>query len=556
MPTFFYQKKTLQQAAVALLTVLLLLTAGCLLRPHTGGTDDNAHRDIFLLTTNDLHGRLEPFTIQKNQTPQIAGGFAGLTAQMNLIAKQQHGAVLRLNSGDTLTGPYATYFKGKALFGGLSRMGIHAATLGNHDLDRGPEALARALTHCSFPIVVTNIDLPPEHVLARALQPFALFERAGKRLLIIGLLTPDVAFISSPGPEIHILNPNGTKVQTRIRSIIKQHKPDLVIALTHLGLEQDRRLALNIPDINVICGGHSHDLLPPGKEVAVQHVDGRQTVIVQAGAGGITLGVLRIRLHPDKHPAYTWLPREISASSAQCPHMLAFIDEYRSVLPPTRAITITDTVIDCRSATLRSREAPIGNFIADSLRAHFNTDVALYNGGGVRGDYMLPAGPITNMDVETMLPFGNKAVVASISGALLRQILEHSVAYLPQPWGGFLQISGLRMRVDPYARPHSLPHENPGYPLAASSEKRILTVDIRGTDGVYHPLVPGRFYRIVTNSFLAEGGNGYYQFREARVEPPSRLLISDIILRRLAMQPSHAFETDSRINIQADANNH
>ena len=555
MPTFFYQKKTLRQATVTLLTALLLLTAGCLHRPYTGGTNDNARIDIFLLTTNDLHGRLEPFTIQKNQGPQIAGGFAGLTAQMDLIAKQHHGAVLRLNSGDTLTGPYATHFNGKALFGGLSRMGINAATLGNHELDRGSEVLAQALTHCSFPMVVTNIDLPPGHVLAGALKPFALFERAGKRLLVIGLLTPDLTSISSPGPGIHVLNPDGTKMQARIRSIIKQHTPDLVIALTHLGLEQDRRLALNIPDIDVICGGHSHDLLPPGEEVAVQHASGRQTIIVQAGAGGTTLGVLRIRLHPNKQPAYAWLPQEISASSAQCPHMLEFIEEYRSVLPPTRAMTITDTIIDCRSATLRSREAPIGNFIADSLRTHFNTDVALYNGGGVRGDYMLPAGPITSMDVETMLPFGNKAVVASMSGAILRQILERSVAYLPQPWGGFLQVSGLRIRVDPYARPHSLPHENPGYPLATSSEKRILTVDILETDGVYHPLVPGRFYRIVTNSFLARGGNGYYQFRDAQTEPPSRMLIRTIIMHRLTAQPYHTFETDNRIIIQADANN-
>ncbi len=91
--------------------------------------------------------------------------------------------------------------------------------------------------------------------------------------------------------------------------------------------------------------------------------------------------------------------------------------------------------------------------------------------------------------------------------------------------------------------------------MAHASEKRILTVDILGTDGVYHPLVPGRIYRIVTNYFLARGGNRYYQFRDARAEPPSRMLIRTIIMRRLAAQPYHTFETDNRIIITTDANN-
>jgi len=538
-----HRQHALIPAAVALLVSLTLLIAGCQHRTHTPSIHDAATTEIFLLTTNDLHGRLEPFTIQTDQNTQTVGGFAGLAAQMELLTQDNPGAVLRLNSGDTLTGPYAAYFNGKALFGGLNRMNIDAATLGNHEFDRGSQVLAHALKICSFPLVVTNIDLAPDHILTETLKPYFLFNRAGKRLLVIGLLTPELQKISSPDPGITLLEPGGTEMQTRIRNIITQHKPDLVIALTHLGLEQDRRLARNIPVIDVISGGHSHDLIPPEKEVLIKHADGRHTVIVQSGAGGIALGVLRIRLHPDTHPAYSWLPQKINASSAQSPGMLDFIEHYRSKLSPLRTMTTTDTALDCRSAALRSREMPLGNFIADSLRAYFNTDVALYNGGGIRGDYVLPAGPITSMDVEIMLPFNNEAVVLSIPGARLKQVLEHSVAHVPQPWGGFLQVSGLRMHVNPKTRRH-----------AAASGKHSIRVTIRQADGTYHPLDEEKNYRIVTNSFLAGGGNGYYHFGSARAELPTKMLVRDIIMRRLAARPHHSLAADGRINIQPVTN--
>jgi 2',3'-cyclic-nucleotide 2'-phosphodiesterase (5'-nucleotidase family) len=227
--------------------------------------------------------------------------------------------------------------------------------------------------------------------------------------------------------------------------------------------------------------------------------------------------------------------------------MLEFIEGYRAALPPVRALTTTDTVIDCRAAILRSREAPIGNFIADSLREHFNTDVALYNGGGIRGDCILPAGVLTGMDVETILPFNNEAVVIRMPGAMLRQILEHSVAHLPQPWGGFLQVSGLRMRVDP--QPQSQKHDHTGYMQTASPAQRITGVDIRATDGAYHRLAPERIYRIATNSFLARGGNGYYQFSQAASELPTGKTIRDIVMLRLAKKPLRSFKTDGRISM-------
>jgi 5'-nucleotidase / UDP-sugar diphosphatase len=526
----------LRQAAAIVLTACMLLTAGCAQPRHSFITNDSAPVELTLLTTNDLHGRLEPFNRYTDHGIESTGGLARLAARMDVIEQRAHGAVLRLNSGDTLSGPYNIHFGGETLFGALSLMGIDAAVPGNHEFDHGPQAFARALEHCSFSMVATNMEITPENALAGKIVPLLVLERSGMRVLIAGFTTPELEHISSPGPDVRVQDPASPHVRQKITRGIEQHSPDLVIALTHMGLEEDRRLARHIPEIDIICGGHSHDLLSSGQEIRVRHPDGRQTVIVQAGSGGAALGVLHIGLQPGAHPEYNWKPQRISASLPQCPRMLDFIASYQAHLPPDRGLTFTHTAIDSREETLRRRETPIGNFIADSLREYFNSDAALYNGGGIRGDCILPAGPLTVRDIETMLPFDNRAVVLSMSGEQLRQVLESSVAHLPRPWGGFLQISGLRIHVN---------LETPD-----DSGERIADVDILGEGGRYYPLEPERQYRIVTNTFLASGGNGYYEFNEAAAEPSTTgTAVRAIVMQRLAAQPRLRLTTDGRITV-------
>jgi len=531
--------RVLQRSGAALLGVLALCATGCLQTPH-GSTTAHAGTplEIVLLTTNDLHGRLEPFLRQPARDARPVGGFAGLAAGMQQIERREHGAVLRLNSGDTLIGPYSIHCEGDVLFGALALMGIDAATPGNHEFDRGPSSFARALRHCPFPMVATNLVATPGHALAGSLTRYCLIERGGARVLILGIMTPELYQISNPGPDIRIWDPANPQLRTYINSIIARHAPDLVVALSHLGLEGDRRLAIYIPRIDVICGGHSHDLLPSGQEIRIRHADGRQTVIVQAGSGGGALGVLRVRSIPGSRPEYDWQIQENSADRPRNRAMTAFIHASRARLP-SRVLTVTDKALDCRSATLRTREAPIGSYISDSLRTYFNADAALYNGGGIRGDCVVPAGTLTTIDIETMLPFDNRAVLVGMTGVMLRQALERSVARLPHPWGGFLQVSGLRIYVDPT--------------IPAGTGRRVTHVKVLGTDGHYHPLDPEQHYRIATNTYLAAGGNGYEEFSNAPAEQSTEATVRDIVMLRLASRPRYGPADNHRITVSAPA---
>ena len=138
---------------------------------------------------------------------------------------------------------------------------------------------------------------------------------------------------------------------------------------------------------------------------------------------------------------------------------------------------------------MRTRETSFGDLLADALRAATGADVALTNGGGIRGDATYPAGTeITRKDILTELPFGNVTVLAEVAGTDLLAALENGVSQVEDTAGRFPQVSGLGFTYDP-SRP-------PG--------ARIVEVAVGGS-----PLNPGRTYRLATNDYLLGGGDGY-----------------------------------------------
>jgi 2',3'-cyclic-nucleotide 2'-phosphodiesterase (5'-nucleotidase family) len=145
--------------------------------------------------------------------------------------------------------------------------------------------------------------------------------------------------------------------------------------------------------------------------------------------------------------------------------------------------------LDSRNATVRGREAAIGNLIADAMRARTRADAAIMNGGGIRaGKVYEPGSAITRRDVQTELPFGNHLVTVDVKGSALRQDLENGLSRLPVATGRFPQVSGLKIEFDPQRPPGS----------------RVLSVEVGGA-----PLDPDRTYRVATNDFMAHGGDDY-----------------------------------------------
>ena len=148
----------------------------------------------------------------------------------------------------------------------------------------------------------------------------------------------------------------------------------------------------------------------------------------------------------------------------------------------------TSVELDSRNATVRGREAAIGNLIADAMRARGRADVGLMNGGGIRAGKVYPPGsPVTRRDVLAELPFGNHMVTIEVKGADLRAAIENGLSRLPALAGRFPHVSGMRVEYDPQRPPGS----------------RVLSIAVGGA-----PLSPTRVYRVTTNDFVARGSDG------------------------------------------------
>jgi 5'-nucleotidase / UDP-sugar diphosphatase len=274
--------------------------------------------------------------------------------------------------------------------------------------------------------------------------------------------------------------------------------------------------------VDVVLGGHEHEPL-----VAEE---GR-TLITKAGSDARYLVQIDLWFASDGHlRERSWAFREVSARLPEDRDVKRVVDAYSERLGRELAVVIgrTSTPLEARRTPLRTQETNLGSFVADAMRAHLRTDVALLNGGGIRSDRIVPAGPLTRRDVASLLPFGNVAVVLEISGRQLRQALEFGLAQLDRQGGGFLQVAGLTLVFDPARLPGA----------------RLVEVAVGGA-----PLDPERRYSVAVVDYVARGGDGFTAFHDARVvlDAASGPLVSDILLQAIASAGTISPVTDGRI---------
>jgi 2',3'-cyclic-nucleotide 2'-phosphodiesterase (5'-nucleotidase family) len=193
------------------------------------------------------------------------------------------------------------------------------------------------------------------------------------------------------------------------------------------------------------------------------------------------------------------------------------------------AVGTTKVVLDSRRASVRSGETNLGNLIADAMREAVGAEVAVANGGGIRGDRTYEAGTtLTRKDVLTELPFGNVTVLIELSGADLLAALENGVSEVENKAGRFPQVSGLRFVYDP----------------AAPKGSRITEIAVGGK-----PLETGRLYRVATNDYMQGGGDGYAALKKGRalIDASGAKLLATTVMDHIAAKGTVAPEIEGRI---------
>jgi 5'-nucleotidase/UDP-sugar diphosphatase len=407
----------------------------------------------------------------------------------------------------------------------MNRLGVDLAVLGNHEFDYGPELLAERIGASRFPWLGTNV-LGPDGRPAAGTIGTKVIEVAGYKVGFLGLLTPETDVLSSPGAGITFA-PVAETAAAAIEEL-RAAGADLIVALTHENLADDRELARRAPGIDVILGGHDHDPMT---------IYEGGTLIAKAGHDADYLVAIDLRVdRVEKHgkqvvqvlPSWRYLS---TAGVAPDPDLEAVVDGYQSELDQElgQPVRTTTVLLDTRRSTVRVAESNFADLVADAMRAGVGAEVTLTNGGGIRGDRTYDAGTVlTRKDILTELPFGNVVMLIELSGADLRAALENGVSQVEDAAGRFPQISGMTFSYDP----------------AKPAGGRIAKVEINGA-----PLDPGRIYKVATNEYIFGGGDGYTALGRGKplIDASAATLMATTVMNYIAGEDKIAPKVDGRI---------
>jgi 5'-nucleotidase len=459
----------------------LTLFSGVLPPPVAAEPD---HR-MTVVQLNDVY-EIFPVTVSAGDKAEKRGGMAYVATAVKELRAQ--GPVLLLHAGDMLSPSLLSTklkHRGAQMVAALNVLSLDAATFGNHEFDFGCRTVLDRVRESNFPWVVANVDWPAvANMPPGKIGPTLILERAGLRIGVFGVTVP-LAPVTGCGAEAITFRDPVAATRKAVADL-KRANVDVIVGLTHLRMEEDKALAAAVPGIDLIVGGHEH-------EVLAAKVGG--TPIVKSGVNAINLGLVRIaanRVGNRRVLEKEWQVLAMDAAKISAdPAMEALFAPYRKELAGyAKVIGQIAMPLDAREDTLREGESNLGDYVADLMRDRMKADVALINGGGFRDDRIIPAGPLTLGDLNTLLPFTNELVVVEVTGAQLRAALENGVSLAGQGAGRFPQISGMSFR---YSR---------GLPVG----RRVGEVLVGG-----RPLEPERHYTLATTGFLVERGeiDGY-----------------------------------------------
>jgi len=444
---------------------------------------------IQIIHTNDIHGHMDVTeSVSSGAKSFTQGGLVATAAQIERLRAQAPARTLLLDAGDAWQGTYiSNENKGQAITKIMSLLSYDAQVVGNHDFDWGTDNLKQRTVEASFPFLCANCA-DTAGAIPSYLKPYIVKDLGLVKVAVIGLILPDAASIikASSIAGIHFRDAAKT-VRTYLPEMRKQ--ADLVVALTHIGLDNDRRLAADVPEIDVIVGGHSHTALRAAVTVG-------KTIIVQTGAYTANLGDLELVIDPATK-SVTAVPTRSNellavASTTAAPsevgmQIAAIVDDRRAA-----GKKYTERIVGRIAAPLDNprAECGLGNLIVDGLLDYgrqqgWNSDVAFYNMAGVRAP--LPAGEITYGQLYQVLPFTNVVVNVDLTGAQLRAVFEAASGT-----AGRLHVGGGAFT----------------YKLANPSGQRLTSAAVGGA-----PIDPARTYHVVTIDYLLTGGDGHTEFK-------------------------------------------
>jgi len=392
-------------------------------------------------------------------------------------------------SGDN-TGPgvLSLVTEGRQSMDFFEAIGADVDTVGNHDLDHGPDATLDLVTETPQQWVLANVsqdgDLGagPRFGSGPGIEPWTVREVADSRIGVTGVVddaTPDM----TPGVGMLTFHDPVAGASEAVDSLTDR-SVDWIVVLAHTTTSAAREIA-RLPAVDAVLAGHRHD---PLQEVVAG------TPVTRPGATGRYVYEVDLDVDPGATAPQAGITRH--GTSGASPHS----GVERALQARIDAAGLDEVIDTVREPISRERSARLagewrlGNFIADAYRWASGADVGLQNAGGIREGPPL-SGAVTVADLISVSPFDEPVVVAAVDGETLRSIAAEAdgrrVDGLPDYWWG--HVSGMHIRTGG-SESASLP---PSAPASPSAEELSVYVD-------GEPPVPDQIYRVATPRYLLE----------------------------------------------------
>lgn len=517
-----------------LLVLCLILSLSCTAfaadeaKPLTGKT--------VILHSNDVHGAID-----------LYAAMASLKADY----EAQGAEVILADAGDYSQGTvYVSVHKGADAVAMMNATGYDVATIGNHEFDYGYAQLAENMKAAKFKVLCADVLGANGKTIFDA---NTIIQKGGVKIGFFGLETPEAQTKANPklieglqflagkdGEELYACAAAQVKA-------LKEQGANIIVCLSHLGIDGSSEpytsydLAANVEGIDFIIDGHSHSVITAGPHKEAIQSTGTAfanigVIVIDNATKKIVGNELKAVWHTEKNADgkdvtvvdYKTRDEKVAAAAK------AIIDPIDKAYGEKFAVS--KVMLNGAKAPNGNRdsETNLGDLITDAMLWKIRTQatisvpaenvVAITNGGGIRAT--VKAGDITKKDINTVLPFGNTLAVVYVTGAELLEALEASTYCTPESLGGFPQVAGLQFALKTYEAYDANP--DPYLGSTYYGPKSIQRVEIAEVNGFEFD--EEAVYAVVTNNFVAGGGDTYHAFAAASNQFDTGMPLDEVVM--------------------------
>lgn len=544
----------LSHSHTGVLVIAAIVISGCTKPALVPAGAPLSTRDIVVVSTTDVHGRLRGWDYYADST-ESARGLTRAATIVDSVRAANPGRVILLDAGDLLQGNPFAYVAARVatdtvnpIIAAMNTMRYDASAIGNHEYNYGVPYLEHAVAQARFPFLSANTYRPNG---SHAFRPWTIVEREGVKIGIVGATTPGVMVWDAENVRRHVrLGDIVPAVRTAVKEV-KTAGANIIVVTVHSGFDEPAsydtvttglpsenvagRLASEIPGIDLIVYGHSH------KEEG--HVRFGETLLMQPKSWATSVGIAHLIV--GKTPG-GWRVSDSNGTLVQA----AGHAEQAAVLAVTQAnhlrtvayanAAIGSTPVAWRGDSARLRDTPLIDFILETERKAAGADLA--STAAFTLDGRLDAGPITVAEMARLYPYDNTLRAVRITGKQLRDYLEFSSRY-------YKSINGSTPEPDP---------QIPGYnfdivsgadyalDLTKPVGSRVTSLTVKG-----RPVADTDSFTMALNNYRQTGGGGYAMLHGAPVvydrQQEIRQLLIDEVRSKGTIRPEDYFTANWRL---------